>query len=103
MHLLNSIDFEIPIISRILCILTFLIIAFKKSFKNATHGHLSLNFLVRTTNLKHELKIFLGIFFKGNLKVILFLCLYYAINWVNTNYLRISKVKAINFLKRHFN
>ncbi len=33
-HLLGSIDFEISITSRILCILMFIIIAFTKSFKN---------------------------------------------------------------------
>jgi hypothetical protein len=57
-HLLCSIDFEIPITS---CIFMFIIIAFKKSFKN--DGHLSLNFLVKNTNLKHDMKIFFGIFF----------------------------------------
>jgi hypothetical protein len=36
-HLLGSIDFEISIISRILCILMFLIIAFKKCFKNLAY------------------------------------------------------------------
>jgi len=35
-HLLGSIDFEISIISRMLCILMFLIITFIKSFKNIT-------------------------------------------------------------------
>jgi hypothetical protein len=33
-HLLGSTDFEISIISKILCILMFLIIAFKKNVKN---------------------------------------------------------------------
>jgi hypothetical protein len=36
MNALGSIDFEISVISRILCILIFLIIAFKKSFKDIT-------------------------------------------------------------------
>jgi hypothetical protein len=35
-HLLGSIDSEIPIILRILCILMFLIITFKKRFRNVT-------------------------------------------------------------------
>jgi hypothetical protein len=40
----------------------FLIIVFKKKIRNVMHGHFSLNFLVRNTNLKHELKIFLKMF-----------------------------------------
>jgi len=38
--MLGFIDFEISIISKILCILMFLIIVFKKSLKNVTHDHL---------------------------------------------------------------
>jgi hypothetical protein len=41
----------------------FLIIVFEKSFKNVTHDHLSLNFLVKNTNVKHESKYFLRFFF----------------------------------------
>jgi hypothetical protein len=36
LNTLGSIDFEISIISKILCIFMFLIIAFGKSFKNVT-------------------------------------------------------------------
>jgi hypothetical protein len=53
-HLLGSIDFEILIISILLCILMFLIIAFKKSFKNVTF-FFSLNFLFMNKNLEHDL------------------------------------------------
>ncbi len=58
---IGSIDFEFSIILRILCSLMFLIIALKKSFKNVT----TVPFfeLIKNTNLKHDLKIFLGIVF----------------------------------------
>jgi hypothetical protein len=42
----------------------FLIIAFRKNFKNVCSiGSFSLNFLVKNVNLKHDLIIFLRIFF----------------------------------------
>jgi hypothetical protein len=54
-HLLGSIDFEISIVSRILCILLFLIIRFLKKFKNVTLVFFTLKFLVRNINLEHDL------------------------------------------------
>jgi hypothetical protein len=60
--LLGSINFETSIISRILCILMFIIIAFIKSFKKLTLIPF-LELLIKNTNLKHDLKILLGILF----------------------------------------
>ncbi len=65
---IRFIDLKFLIILIILCILMFLIIAFRKCFRNVMHGHFSLNFLVRNTNLKHELKIFLGMFTRRKMR-----------------------------------
>jgi hypothetical protein len=45
-----------------------------------SHWVLSLNFLVKNTNLKHDLGIFVGIFFLKYLEIILFYGFYQAVN-----------------------
>jgi len=52
-HILESINFTMSIILKILCISMFLIIAFRKRFKNVM-PIFSLNFVVRNTNLEHD-------------------------------------------------
>jgi len=54
----------------------FLIIAFKKSFRNALLVFFFEFFAQEHTFLKHNLEIFLGIFLKGNLEAIIVLCSY---------------------------
>jgi len=61
-NLLGSIDFEISITLRILCILMFLTIAFTKSLRNVTLVFF-LDLFGKNTNLEHDLWIFLWIFF----------------------------------------
>jgi hypothetical protein len=91
-HLLSSIDFEISIISRIFCILMFLIIAFKKSFRNVT-----LVLFFEFFDQKHKFGTwFMNFFMNFFSKVI----------WKSFNfifYLWIFKVEAVKFLKGHFN
>jgi len=77
-HLLGSIDFEISIISRILCILMFLIIAFRKSLKNITPI-----FFLELFGHKHKFETWFMIFFSKVTWKSLFFVFYLAINWLN--------------------
>ncbi len=52
-----------------------------KKIQEHNNGSFRWNLLFKNTNLKHDLKFFLGIFFQVNLEI--FYYYYDAINWVN--------------------
>jgi hypothetical protein len=91
-HLLGSIDFENPIISRILCIL--------KKFQKS-----SINFFPWTSSHENKFQTWfekkIMIFFPNLIWNSLYLGFYLAINWLNMIWLWISKIEVVDLLRGH--